>query len=564
MSDSRNPCAKIFGVIMEAGGPAQKKYEKNKKNGVDGNRTRAPKNGTRYTNICFTINNWTEEEYDLLQETFAEKNMKYMVIGKEIGPQEGTPHLQCMAQLGRQWARATISKWPGFTRAAIYPCGNPEKQQKYCKEDLDWIELGKFQKSGKRNDLLAATELIKQGKTLKDLADDPATALCVVKFYKGLHYFRSLVRPSRTGPPKVFWLYGDAGVGKTWLATGVAEVLYSGDYWISDGSLSWFDEYDGQRVAILDEFDPSQCTLQRLHRLLDRYSMRVPFKGGFMDWSPDVIFITADSSPTEMYENRVTPRKLQQLLRRLFEIVECPELPELESDWPAHMLRRVEYVRRRIAGESTVSEHEPGTDAEGGDESLVRDGPLEIRQSISFSQYDSDLEEEPDFPPTIPYDSDEESSGPWLPAREKYNYDVLNNSNNNTTTTTTTTTALKEVIVLSSGSSSSSSDETCMDPVGVYSRESEAEEDPDLDFRKDPFEESDDDFEIPPPKKKFFLTDSLKERARRYEEEEGEVLKAAQGKQNEKPPRRAALVESRDKRPFKYVKGKKIYMKPKK
>lgn len=47
------------------------------------------KNGARYSRFCFTLNNWTQEEY----EDLTSRQVKWMVIGKEVGD-NGTPHLQ--------------------------------------------------------------------------------------------------------------------------------------------------------------------------------------------------------------------------------------------------------------------------------------------------------------------------------------------------------------------------------------------------------------------------------------------------------------------------------------
>lgn len=41
---------------------------------------------------CFTLNNYSEEEYDLFC-TFGNDYCKYFVMGREVG-KEGTPHLQ--------------------------------------------------------------------------------------------------------------------------------------------------------------------------------------------------------------------------------------------------------------------------------------------------------------------------------------------------------------------------------------------------------------------------------------------------------------------------------------
>jgi hypothetical protein len=41
---------------------------------------------------CFTLNNWTEEEYVQIVQSFSQGGHNY-VIGKEVG-ENGTPHLQ--------------------------------------------------------------------------------------------------------------------------------------------------------------------------------------------------------------------------------------------------------------------------------------------------------------------------------------------------------------------------------------------------------------------------------------------------------------------------------------
>jgi len=49
----------------------------------------------RFRNIVFTLNNYTDDEYNNL---LNHKEFKYVIIGKEIG-EKGTPHLQRYAEL---------------------------------------------------------------------------------------------------------------------------------------------------------------------------------------------------------------------------------------------------------------------------------------------------------------------------------------------------------------------------------------------------------------------------------------------------------------------------------
>ena len=44
---------------------------------------------SRKNNYCFTLNNYSPEEYDYISQF----KCKYLIVGKEVG-EEGTPHLQ--------------------------------------------------------------------------------------------------------------------------------------------------------------------------------------------------------------------------------------------------------------------------------------------------------------------------------------------------------------------------------------------------------------------------------------------------------------------------------------
>ena len=117
--------------------------------------------------------------------------------------------------------------------------------------------------------------------------------------------------------PTVYWYHGATGTGKTKRAYEVALELADGDgdIWWANGSLKWFDGYDGHSVAILDDFRPDWAKLWFMLRLLDRYPMRVEVKGGFRQWVADHIFITCPKPPEECYLE--AGEDIDQLLRRV-------------------------------------------------------------------------------------------------------------------------------------------------------------------------------------------------------------------------------------------------------
>lgn len=296
---------------------------------------------TRYSRIAFTLNNWTPQELVSLQKMPC----TWMVLGKEIG-ENATPHIQGAAVLGCQKDLSSLKKIPGLHRAHIEPMmGNVQQNLDYCsKQDKTPFVKGKIPEPGKRTDLDEAVDDIRNGANLSDLAENHGTV--VVKYFKGLMVLRSLLTDARTEPPKVIWVHGPTGVGKTRSCTAFADRHMGGSLYTSGGDLKWFDGYDGQRVALIDDFRRKHCTFPFLLRLLDRYPILVPFKGGFVNWTPTVIFITCPDSPENLFEVRgkFLPSDLAQLMRRINLVLHLVEDEVYDVD------NVVEEIRTEVFG----------------------------------------------------------------------------------------------------------------------------------------------------------------------------------------------------------------------
>lgn len=280
--------------------------------------------GQRLSRVVFTLNNYTDEEYTALTSFQCD----WMVIGKEVG-ENGTPHLQGACILGTRWSFSTLKTCIGWRRCHIESMhGKPEDSLAYCsKEDSAPFVKGNLPTPGKRTDLHLATDRILAGSTVRELAHDgDIGALAVVKYFKGLTVLRSLTQPVRDAAPFVFWICGPTGVGKTRCVFESGRILAKlagraeDDIWISSGGLRWFDGYDGQSVAIFDDFRAKHvASFSFFLRLLDRYPMSVEFKGGFVNWAPSYIFITSPYSIEECFATRAThvPEDVAQLERRV-------------------------------------------------------------------------------------------------------------------------------------------------------------------------------------------------------------------------------------------------------
>lgn len=267
----------------------------------------------RYRRIVFTLNNYTTGEYEAIKKL----RCKWLIVGREVG-ENGTPHLQGACIFEQQKSLSAIKKIPGFGRAHIETMrGQPVDSFEYCtKEDPNYFQSGTMPKPGKRNDLVEAVKRVQEGQTMKELATDIEGAVAFVKYHKGLTLLRSLQTPEREEPPIVLWLYGPTGTGKTRSAIELGKSYGPEGYWFAHPTAQWFDGYYGQPVAIFDDYRTSFCKFNFLLRLLDRYPLSIPIKGGYVPFVPRIIVITAPYPAAQMWNLR-TSEDLAQLSRRI-------------------------------------------------------------------------------------------------------------------------------------------------------------------------------------------------------------------------------------------------------
>lgn len=113
---------------------------------------------------------------------------------------------------------------------------------------------------------------------------------------------------------------GPPGSGKSRSAWNDFKVTYShaGD--------RWFDGYDADERVLFDDFDgwKSGISYRKLLQLTDRYPMRVPVKGGFVQWIPKMIIFTTNVHPERWYPDE----DYAPLERRIDDIIDFPYTPD--------------------------------------------------------------------------------------------------------------------------------------------------------------------------------------------------------------------------------------------
>lgn len=271
----------------------------------------------RYRSIVFTINNWTEEDKAMIRKFTG---IKYAVVGDEVAPTTGTPHLQGYIQFENSKAFAVIRKalpraWFKKARA------DGKKNRAYCTKMGAFFEIGEcppdsadcgLKEKEKWADILA---LAKLGDTAAIDELYPKESLIYDK-----QISRKRVRPTPTtmdGNPHdhFIWLYGPSGYGKSHQAE---ELVGPGRY--EKGSRNkWWDDYQYEDSVLIPDFSKYDVHMgSDLKNWCDLYPIRVEAKHGSLVIRPKLIVITSNWKIEEIWGE--DPQTVGPLLRKIKQV----------------------------------------------------------------------------------------------------------------------------------------------------------------------------------------------------------------------------------------------------
>jgi len=142
---------------------------------------------------CFTLNNYSEMEFEIMIKYFNDSNYFY-IVGKEIG-EAGTPHLQgfCMSKDSKKFRLTKLEKL--LIRDGVKPMrnfrakGSARENYEYCSKDGDYISN--------------MNKLFREA--YKDLKPDKDFMIEILNMIN---------KP--IDDRDIYWYYGKQGLGKTW------------------------------------------------------------------------------------------------------------------------------------------------------------------------------------------------------------------------------------------------------------------------------------------------------------------------------------------------------------
>lgn len=238
---------------------------------------------------CFTLNNWSEEQY----EKIIAFPCDYMIVGKEVG-EEGTPHLQGYIRKKTQIRFNSLKKMMPQAHFEIAK-GTPEQNIKYCSKEGDFVEIGERPVGqGKRTDIELVRDTIKTTGKIASVVEI-ATNLQQIKMAEIMIKY---IEPKRDYKPNVIWLYGASGLGKTRKALE----MFPNAFRKSNSTGLWWDGYDAHQDVIIDDVkNEDQKYYLTLLELLDRYECRIQVKGGTRQFLARNIVLTSLWHPGRLF-----------------------------------------------------------------------------------------------------------------------------------------------------------------------------------------------------------------------------------------------------------------------
>lgn len=258
---------------------------------------------------CFTINNWTDADLQVLQTLQDNAKTRYLIVGREVGAQ-GTPHLQCYVYFHNQMVFGTFKKL--VPRAHIEICrGTPEQNIEYCSKAGDFFEHGDRPCSRKRKGELGAEYWDNVLATAKSGRIDELDSSVQIRHYRTLRMIE------RDYMPKVpdnddtcgVWFYGVTGTGKS----RQAREQYPNPYLKMCNK--WWDGYQKEEHVLIEDFDKAHHHLgHHLKIWADRYAFLAESKGTAHQIRPQTIIVTSNWHPSEIWGSE--PQTLDPILRR--------------------------------------------------------------------------------------------------------------------------------------------------------------------------------------------------------------------------------------------------------
>lgn len=257
--------------------------------------------------FTFTHNNYLDTKLE------DELDCKYIIYGREVGKECGTPHLQGFVSFSNQRHITAVRKLMLGCHVEI--ARHPDKAIEYCKKEGNFTERGTFATKEDQGQMgkQVWTSIISHTKS-GDVAwvEENYPAVFVSHYNKLKSIYADAIRSRSLDDTEEqhLWFYGESGTGKSRKARSDYP-----DAYLKSADTKWWDGYVDQEHVLIEDFDKYHIKQSYALKIwADRYPFPAEQKGvGQIVIRPKVIIVTSNWHPNEIWEN---PQDLQPILRR--------------------------------------------------------------------------------------------------------------------------------------------------------------------------------------------------------------------------------------------------------
>lgn len=278
----------------------------------------APEAGKSYRNFVFTLNNYTDEEVDVI--CALGEHTKYLIFSKEVAPSTGTPHLQgYLVWKQKSTFRTTVRRLGGRAHVAVAK-GNAVQNEQYVRKTRECDEtpneevyeygtrpMTSQEKGQSEKDRYGQAKMLAVEGKLDDIDPD-----IYIRHYSTLKKIRDDHILDRDLEDILSldheWFWGESGSGKSFTARNRYPDAFL------KGCNKWWDGYRGQDVVLIEDFDKKHDVLCHHMKIwADRYPFPAEVKGSSIKIRPLKIIVTSNYHPESIWQD---PSDLEPILRR--------------------------------------------------------------------------------------------------------------------------------------------------------------------------------------------------------------------------------------------------------
>jgi len=290
----------------------------------------------RGRNYVFTVNNPDGALYPDLCPVWAQ-HVSYATWQLEVG-EEGTLHFQGYLECVGKKSMIQLHMCDGLEEAHFeIRRGTQQQAIDYANKEDTRVEgpwsFGEPKEQGRRSDLHEIKAKCDQGMPIKSIWEEHYNSM--IRYHRSVKEYKRIITPPRDWLPTIIVIIGASGVGKSRLA----REMFPNAYWKPNNK--WWDDYDGQKTVVWDEFK-GHYPFQDLLRVLDSTPLTLETKGSSCQYGADTICFTSNFHPSEWYNEesiRFTweTSPLNRRIREFGHIIDLGGWPAPEAVPPAAM-----------------------------------------------------------------------------------------------------------------------------------------------------------------------------------------------------------------------------------